>query len=239
MDDADLRLNEVKRERTKEGARAAAGREVMSLFDRTLKLADFTRTYADRSVTLSEPSGRELEVIWEGLHKERETDRAVDCSACGYDTCREMAVAIHNGFNESANCIRYNQREIEIEKESLRDKTRIIERLSEYTRRIVGLLDEIAALNLDVGVTGEFEGDFASIRDAIDSIATTLSATVREIQRAADQFGSGAEHVSLASAGLAGGTVEQANAVERLSSLLLLLTEETRRTPRARKKPGS
>ncbi len=229
IDDADLRLNEVKRTKTGKRRGKAGGADLMRLFDRKLELGDFLRSYTDRSVSLSEPGDRELEAIWSRLHKERDADRYVDCSACGYDTCREMALAIYNGFNEPANCIRFNQREIEIESESIRDKTRLIERLADYTRRIVALLDEIAALNLDVSVTGSFEGDFAAIRDAIDSISLTLSATVREIQRAADQFGAGAEHVSFASASLAKGTAEQASAVERLSSLLGLLTEETKR----------
>ncbi len=229
IDDADLRLNEVKRAKADNRQGKGSGAELMGLFDRTLRLGDFIRAYTDRRVVLSEPSELELEAIWVRLHKERDIDRNVDCSACGYDTCREMALAIHNGFNEEANCIRFNQREIEIESESIKDKTRVIERLSEYSRRIVALLDEIAALNLDVSVTGSFEGDFAAIRDAIDSISLTLSSTLREIQHAADQFGAGAEHVSLASANLAEGTAEQANAVERLSTLLGLLTEETKR----------
>jgi methyl-accepting chemotaxis protein len=229
VDDADFTLNAVKRQKRGEPLPPGTRPALFDRFDRDLRWEDFRRTYADRRTPLAEPAPAQLEAIWIRLHKTAEADRTVDCSACGYDTCRDMALAIHNGFNAVSNCIRYNQVEIEIEAASLQEKTQLIDRLADYSGRVVGALGEISRLNLDVAVPGEFDGDFAAIRDAIETIARTLDRTMREIRDAADQFTAGAAQVSEASASLAGGVEEQSGAVERLTSLAGRLTAETER----------
>ncbi|MBR5089906.1 MAG: EAL domain-containing protein [Ruminiclostridium sp.] len=74
-----------------------------------LKLEDYLRTYTDRSeqVTLRIPDPEELEMIFLEMNKTTEESRHINCSCCGYDSCREMAIAIHNGFNHKDNCIHY------------------------------------------------------------------------------------------------------------------------------------
>ena len=39
------------------------------------------------------------------MHKPDAVSREINCSACGYETCREMMIAIHNGFNTIHNCV--------------------------------------------------------------------------------------------------------------------------------------
>ena len=36
-----------------------------------------------------------------------EKDRCIDCTACGYKTCRDMATAVFRGLNSSENCIHH------------------------------------------------------------------------------------------------------------------------------------
>lgn len=74
-----------------------------------LKLEDYLRTYTDRSqqVRLRIPDPEELEMIFLEMNKTDEASRHINCSCCGYDSCEEMAVAIHNGFNHKDNCIHY------------------------------------------------------------------------------------------------------------------------------------
>ena len=74
-----------------------------------LKLEDYLRTYTDRSeqCTLRIPDPEELEMIFLEMNKTDEESRHINCSCCGYDSCREMAIAIHNGFNHKDNCIHY------------------------------------------------------------------------------------------------------------------------------------
>ena len=74
-----------------------------------LKLEDYLRAYTDRSgqCTLRIPDPEELEIIFLEMNKTDEASRHINCSCCGYDTCLEMATAIHNGFNHKDNCIHY------------------------------------------------------------------------------------------------------------------------------------
>ncbi|MCR5734844.1 MAG: EAL domain-containing protein [Lachnospiraceae bacterium] len=74
-----------------------------------LKLEDYLRKYTDRSgqCTLRIPDPEELEMIFLEMNKIDEASRHINCSCCGYDSCEEMAVAIHNGFNHKDNCIHY------------------------------------------------------------------------------------------------------------------------------------
>ncbi len=74
-----------------------------------LKLEDYLRAYTDRSAqcSLQIPDPEELEIIFLEMNKLDEASRHINCSCCGYDTCLEMATAIHNGFNHKDNCIHY------------------------------------------------------------------------------------------------------------------------------------
>ena len=74
-----------------------------------LKLEDYLRSYTDRSeqCSLRIPDAEELEMIFLEMNKTDEESRHINCSCCGYDSCKEMAIAIHNGFNHKDNCIHY------------------------------------------------------------------------------------------------------------------------------------
>ncbi len=76
-----------------------------------LRLSDFIRKYSDKSsyVRVPEPSEREYDEIFNSMLKTTDADRHIDCSACGYKSCKEMAKAIYNGANIKENCIWYNE----------------------------------------------------------------------------------------------------------------------------------
>ena len=64
--------------------------------------------------TISIPNDSELSKIWEALKKQGDKD-ILNCSSCGYGTCLDMAVAIHNGLNKPENCHFYKQAMLEVE----------------------------------------------------------------------------------------------------------------------------
>lgn len=86
-----------------------------------LKLEDYLRGYTDRSseCLYSFPTDEELDAIFVSMNKITPESRMINCTCCGYDSCIQMATAIHNGFNHRENCIYYEKtmvRELEIEK---------------------------------------------------------------------------------------------------------------------------
>ncbi|HAG68785.1 MAG TPA: hypothetical protein DCL38_02295, partial [Lachnospiraceae bacterium] len=74
-----------------------------------LKLSDYIREYTDLSSTCSIeiPDEDELDRIFQSMNKLTKESRMINCSCCGYESCMDMAIAIHNGFNHKKNCIHY------------------------------------------------------------------------------------------------------------------------------------
>ena len=230
VDDADATLNALKvlKLEEKAGPFKKKSAELFSMFDAKLDLRDFIRPYKNRKLLLAEPTRDELEAIYRGLHKYTDDSRKINCSACGYDTCGDMAKAIHNGVNSNINCIDFNRHEISLEGESIKEKTKEIDELSAYTASIVSVLDEVSALNLDVEVAGAYGGEFVKIKESINRILDTLNGTIMEIRMYAEQFGAGAEQVSDGSGNIASGVSAQAVALDKLTTLIAMLTEKTR-----------
>ena len=74
-----------------------------------LKLEDFMCEYdATIARKIHRITDDELEAIFTNeLLKFTDRDRHIDCSACGYKTCRYMAIAIAFGINHRGNCVYY------------------------------------------------------------------------------------------------------------------------------------
>ncbi|MDE7312679.1 MAG: 4Fe-4S binding protein [Eubacterium sp.] len=73
-----------------------------------LELSDFIRTYdTAKAIKVKQPSDSELQTIYESMLKSTPQKQNINCSACGYDTCKDMACAIFNKVNAKENCIHY------------------------------------------------------------------------------------------------------------------------------------
>lgn len=73
-------------------------------FDETLNISDFYRTYKPATPTPI-PTEAQLDAIYERMGKHTIQDRTYNCHACGYSSCRDMAIAIYRGLNTPDNCI--------------------------------------------------------------------------------------------------------------------------------------
>jgi len=74
----------------------------------------YLRHYIDRSPvfknTIREPDASFIARINRETYKESDRD-ILNCSACGYNSCEQMAVAIYNGLNKPENCRHYMEKE--------------------------------------------------------------------------------------------------------------------------------
>ena len=79
-----------------------------------LDLNDYLRTYTDQSANCqyNRPTSEELDAIFTSMGKIDDIDRKINCSSCGYDSCTQMAEAIHNGFTSKENCVNYLRHEV-------------------------------------------------------------------------------------------------------------------------------
>ena len=72
-----------------------------------LKTGDFVRFYTDKfrqGFLIPESTYNE---IFESMLKDTPAKKNINCGSCGYDFCKEMAMAIAYGYNRKENCIHY------------------------------------------------------------------------------------------------------------------------------------
>lgn len=91
-----------------------------------LDINDFIRQYTNKNANaqISYPNNKELNDAFEYMGKVSEEDRKINCSACGYNTCTDMAMAIFNHSNDRINCIQY-------EKKKALEENRVIQQMTE------------------------------------------------------------------------------------------------------------
>ncbi|MDE7361719.1 MAG: 4Fe-4S binding protein [Oscillospiraceae bacterium] len=76
-----------------------------------LKLEDFLRKYENRCTSVH-PTEKQLEEIFISMGKYTEADRKINCHACGFKTCHDMATTIFYGNNAPNNCIVFEKSQI-------------------------------------------------------------------------------------------------------------------------------
>ena len=135
-----------------------------------LDLNDFLRKYTDRSAACSVkiPGEAELEKIYTRLKKDTKEKRTIDCGCCGYNSCRDMAIAIYNGFNHIHNCVHY------IKDRAYEEKDKAIELNEEVKRAQDEVMEKKASLALEI------ESNFETIKNSITQIEDTSRDNVKQ-----------------------------------------------------------
>lgn len=121
-----------------------------------LNLNDFIRNYTDKSIgnQVKTPSESELADIFKDMNKTTRESTAVNCSACGYNTCRDMAMAIYNECNNKNSCIHYIKSLADEEKERLEQMSaqmevqnqKVLEKNEKIATMVAGANDQFTSL---------------------------------------------------------------------------------------------
>lgn len=156
----------------KEGIFKKKVQAIDSYFDKNLRLGDFIREYSKEEIhQIKEPSASDYNNIFNDMLKYTDGDRELNCSACGYDTCRAMAKTIFNDINMKENCMYYIKKTIEVENK----------KLEEQNYQIQKALEDIETMNKER-----------------EEKAENLSNYVKEIALAIDEVAKGSEESSIA-----------------------------------------
>ena len=67
---------------------------------------DLRRSFSDRSIALPTPTEEDIREILRQTNKFTKEDE-LNCGACGYETCRDKAVAVYQGLAEAEMCLPY------------------------------------------------------------------------------------------------------------------------------------
>ncbi|MEA4846493.1 MAG: methyl-accepting chemotaxis protein [Clostridiaceae bacterium] len=135
------------------------------------------------------------------MHKDTEESQKINCTACGYGNCKAMAKAIFNNLNIPYNCIDFNKREIELERQEILEKTKQIDVLDELNKlsaeklenaeklqkqidKIIKAVEEVSKSNEESA--SEIEGIAEEVSVILDT-ANTLRKSVDEMENRLDK----------------------------------------------------
>ena len=90
------------------------------------------------------------------------------------------------------------------------------------------VLEKIANRDLTVQVKGDYQGDFARIKDSVNLAAANLDSGFQQVAVSAEQVASAAGEISSGSQALAQGASEQASTIEEVSSSLQEISSMSR-----------
>lgn len=177
------------------------------LFKR-LNMNDFLRTYeAKGNRTL--PTEMDLNEVYLSMGKYTLADRAVDCRACGYKSCKHMALSIYMGNNTPSNCAVYEKNRLdkirqEIEQDheglarsvqevrealdSLQNKIDPISRFTIENKNKNGtIVEEMKALQRSINDITSAVGDIRSSTNQIKNGIEMYDEIIKDIKNIADQ----------------------------------------------------
>lgn len=144
--------------------------QAFDYFNNKLDIEKFKRNYnRNKKVELHYPKDSEIEKIFADMLKNTEYEKTVNCSACGYISCKDMAIAISRGINNKISCIHYNKKMVHIEKEGLKKQE----------SELNAALKKISIANEEKNILSKKVKD--SIIDSLKEIVLRNGDTTREV----------------------------------------------------------
>lgn len=154
-----------------------------------LNIDDFKRAYTSKKVSIKEMSNEDLITVFNSMNKSDVSSRHIDCSCCGYSTCKDMARAIYNGTNSKDNCIYYIKNLAESEKNEISELH--AHEVAENTKKVEALNIAIEQFKkLNEGVSGLADANNVTAEDAteITKVVTELETQCEEIKKSLSHF---------------------------------------------------
>ena len=164
-----------------------------------LDLNDFIRGYTDKSAAckIKEPNPQELREIFAGLKKDTREKQCIDCSACGYEGCKQMATAIYNGVNHNDSCIHYMKDVLAEEKYTVEEAANEVrkehEKANERGEIIQNVIESVNVdfTDLDLSIQQMAEGSASNASES-----TEISKYMLEVTKFCDELKSSFVHIT-------------------------------------------
>ncbi|MDR1269857.1 MAG: methyl-accepting chemotaxis protein [Planctomycetaceae bacterium] len=137
--------------------------------------------------TIKQPTTPQRDLIYsETLLKKGDAD-ILNCGACGYHTCGEMATALHNKLSRSELCFHKQQNELKLSEEGARAQSEKQEKFtSAFFREIEGMVKQVKETARLMREINDGAGEIANVIDVVSRIArqTNLLALNASIEAA-------------------------------------------------------
>ena len=211
--------------------------KLFKLFDDELQIVDFMRSY--RTIPQSSmPNMNQLDEAFASMDKTKDADKHIDCGACGYKTCLDMAAAIYRGLNTAESCV-YSTKSLLLKRnEELSQNNKKIDELADNCRsvseRLIQNIDDVNEKFHSVGgINEKAVQKTAAVRSLLINVCAFCKKNSSMDAKATEQLVNVLNTTISALDGLDatvreadGTTGEINNAVKRLSEIANGLTEE-------------
>lgn len=159
---------------------------------KSLNLDDFRRTYTCKNIS-ADYSSSAIVNGYKLLEKLTTDSQNLNCGACGYNSCKEMAIAVSNGFNQPENCVHLikdrckndliNQKEMTAEIESKQLQ------MNEYHERLVKIIDAIKHefLDLKTELHDLSQGNESNAHDSME-VSALMDSVVSDCNKVNDSL---------------------------------------------------
>jgi iron only hydrogenase large subunit-like protein len=227
LDEIEYHIEERSRKATEaylkkgRGKPAASRKAISRILERYWRAGMYSREYVDRGAlnTLRIPGNTELEALYMQMHKFQPED-FLNCGSCGFENCKNMAIAIHNGLNKPANCFHY-------ERSSRKEMIELlIGRLEESTEHLTGALHRLT------GSEGEKESgeDIVSMTEIADltrQIKEHVRSGVGFLSQSLDQMKEIEQSSTVTLQGIKT-LVEQIGSIWEIVAIISTITDQTK-----------
>ena len=163
-------------------------KKINKTIDKYWKEEIYTRKYENKDVVanglLKIPTEFELQQLYVDMGKVEKKD-FLDCGACGYSSCKDMAIAIFNGKNKKENCHHFLLSQVNSMHEKLQDE--IKQTISTVTDATLQNLDETKdGVNELARITGDMSNIVASSSSAIEEMIGNIISIENTIQKSVE-----------------------------------------------------
>ena len=173
------------------------------------------------------PNENQVENIYREMLKTEKAD-ILNCTACGNNTCKDMATSIFNNLNKKENCYLYAKKALENGVSTL---------LTEMNKFSGGDLTVEMEENLD-GEIGKVYAGFNRAVGEIRSLVEKLNEAISATASAATEISSSAEQMAAGTQEQSAQTSEVASAIEEMSKTIFETTKNTTLATEASKNAG-
>lgn len=145
-------------------------------------MEDFIYTYTMRKddAVITE---QDIESAFEALLKFNEEERTVDCTACGYESCHQMAEAVFLGYNFPDNCIHYSKKMLEKSHDEISLEKRKTEQLLAKANDMTDKQSEfISKLHSEVETVDQIIGELVQVYTNIVNDITNINEQMIDVE---------------------------------------------------------
>lgn len=187
------------------------GRAMQEMVDATRKMADAANSLAQGNVDVDVHPRSEGDVLGRSIASVVQSVRDLVREAKGL-----TEAAAQGDLSARGDISRYSGGFRDI----IQGFNNTLDAVTAPIREALGVMEKVAARDLSARMMGDYRGEFARIKEAVNTAVQNLDRALQQVASASDQVASASEQVQIGSQSLAQGASEQASTVEEVSASL-------------------